>query len=383
MFRIRPITRASSTLEGHTEAVLNVAFSPDGKSLASGSGDTTVRIWDLQTETPMYTCEGHKHWVLFVSFSPDCTKIASGGMDHNIIIWNAENGEQFGSPLRGHKNFITSLSWEPMISSQESRRMASSSKDQCVRIWDTMNSTCLMSLTSHTASVTKALWGGEGLIYSASQDRTIKVWHADEGIMMQELKGHAHWVNTLALSTDYVLRTGCFDHIRKEFSGAKDMQKYAIERYEKVKDPKGERLVTGSDDLTMFLWQPKQGNKSVARMTGHQGLVNMVAFSPDGFYFASASFDKSIKLWDGRTGKFLTSFRGHVQSVYQISWSSDSRMIVSGSKDSTMKVWDVEKKKLMFDLPGHADEVYAVDWSPDGEKVASGSKDRMLRIWRN
>ena len=117
MFRIRPITRASSTLEGHTEAVLSVAFSPDGKSLASGSGDTTVRIWDLQTETPMYTCEGHKHWVLFVSFSPDCTKIASGGMDHNIIIWNAENGEQFGSPLKGHKNFITSISWEPMISS--------------------------------------------------------------------------------------------------------------------------------------------------------------------------------------------------------------------------------------------------------------------------
>jgi ribosome assembly protein 4 len=129
MFRITPITRASSTLEGHTEAVLNVAFSPDGKALASGSGDTTVRIWDLQTETPMFTCEGHKHWVLFVSFSPDCSKIASGGMDHNIIIWNAENGEQHGKPLKGHKNFITSMSWEPMIASQESRRMASSSKD--------------------------------------------------------------------------------------------------------------------------------------------------------------------------------------------------------------------------------------------------------------
>jgi ribosome assembly protein 4 len=93
MFRIRPVTRASSTLEGHTEAVLSVAFSPDGKSLASGSGDTTVRIWDLTTETPVHTCEGHKHWVLFVSFSPDCKKIASGGMDHNILIWNAETGE--------------------------------------------------------------------------------------------------------------------------------------------------------------------------------------------------------------------------------------------------------------------------------------------------
>jgi ribosome assembly protein 4 len=77
----------------------------------------------------MHTCEGHKHWVLFVSFSPDCSKIASGGMDHNILIWSAETGEQYGKPLKGHKNFITSMSWEPMIASQESRRMASSSKD--------------------------------------------------------------------------------------------------------------------------------------------------------------------------------------------------------------------------------------------------------------
>ena len=94
MFRIRPITRASSTLEGHSEAVLSVSFSPDGKALASGSGDTTVRIWDLETETPLFTCEGHKHWVLFVSFSPDCSKIASGGMDHSILIWDAKTGEQ-------------------------------------------------------------------------------------------------------------------------------------------------------------------------------------------------------------------------------------------------------------------------------------------------
>lgn len=129
MFRIRPITRASSTLEGHAEAVLSVAFSPDGKALASGSGDTTMRIWDLQTETPLFTCEGHKHWVLFVSFSPDCTKIASGGMDHSIHLWNAETGEQLGKPLKGHKNFITCISWEPMVASYESRRLASSSKD--------------------------------------------------------------------------------------------------------------------------------------------------------------------------------------------------------------------------------------------------------------
>ena len=93
MFAIRPITRASSTLEGHTEAVLNVAFSPDGTKLASASGDTTVRMWDLNTECPQYTCSGHKGWVLYVAFSPDGKTLASAGMDHNILLWDAETGK--------------------------------------------------------------------------------------------------------------------------------------------------------------------------------------------------------------------------------------------------------------------------------------------------
>ncbi len=93
MFAIKPITRASSTLEGHSEAVLSVAFSPDGQKLASGSGDTTVRTWDINTECPMHTLEGHKGWVLYVAFSPDGQTLASAGMDHSIYIWDANTGK--------------------------------------------------------------------------------------------------------------------------------------------------------------------------------------------------------------------------------------------------------------------------------------------------
>ena len=94
------------------------------------------------------------------------------------------------------------------------------------------------------------------------------------------------------------------------------MKKYALERYAKARSPKGEVLVSGSDDNTMIMWHPVSSSKPVQRLSGHQGLIIQCAFSPDGFYFASASFDKSIKLWEGATGRFITTFRCHVASVY-------------------------------------------------------------------
>ncbi|CAN1316694.1 Notchless protein homolog [Linum perenne] len=159
------------------------------------------------------------------------------------------------------------------------------------------------------------------------------------------------------------------------------MLQVALQRYNKMKGNGPERLVSGSDDFTMFLWEPAVDKHPKTRMTGHQQLVNHVYFSPDGQWVASASFDKSVKLWNGITGQFIAAFRGHVGPVYQISWSADSRLLLSGSKDSTLKVWDIRTRKLKQDLPGHSDEVFAVDWSPDGEKVASGGKDRVLKLW--
>ncbi|GLH11226.1 Protein Notchless [Gryllus bimaculatus] len=367
VFKVRAVTRCTSSIPGHAEAVISVSFSPNGRHLASGSGDTTVRFWDVDTQTPHHTCKGHKNWVLCIAWSPNGARLASGCKSGEILIWDPDTGKQCGQALRGHRQWITSLCWEPFHRNPECRRLASSSKDGDIRIWDAVLGQSLFILTSHTKCVTCIRWGGSGLLYSSSQDRTIK------GVMCRTLEGHAHWVNTLALSTDYVLRIGSCDPIQMNTSG-KLSPSEVLERYNELHPSSEERLVSGSDDFTLFLWQPESSKKPIARMTGHQQLVNDVKFSPDTRIIASASFDKSIKLWDGRTGKFLAALRGHVQAVYQIAWSADSRLLV---------MWNMETKKIEVDLPGHADEVYAVDWSADGQRVASGGKDKVLKLWQN
>ncbi|KAL8153128.1 hypothetical protein V2J09_010888 [Rumex salicifolius] len=381
VFRIRPVSRCSATITGHTEAVLSVAFSPDGRQLASGSGDTTVRIWDLNTQTPMFTCTGHKNWVLCIAWSTDGKYLVSGSKAGELQCWDPKTGKASGNQLTGHKKWITGISWEPIHLESPSRRFVSTSKDGDARIWDITLKRCVIVLSGHTLAITCVKWGGDGVIYTGSQDCTIKVWETKQGKLIRELKGHGHWVNSLALSTEYVLRSGAFDHTGRQFSSPQEMKEAALARYNKMKGSAPERLVSGSDDFTMFLWEPAVSKHPKTRMTGHQQLVNHVYFSPDGQWIASASFDKSVKLWNGITGKFVAAFRGHVGPVYQISWSADSRLLLSGSKDSTLKIWDIKTQKLKQDLPGHADEVFAVDWSPDGEKVASGGKDRVLKLW--
>lgn len=387
VFKVKPITRSSSAISGHGSTILATQFAPHTSSrMVTGAGDSTARIWDCDTQTPMRTLSGHTDWVLAVAWSPDGSMIATGSMDNTVRLWDPKTGAQIGSALRGHTKWISALSWEPLhlVEPGHSPRLASSSKDGTLRVWNIDQHTSMFSMTGHKSAVTCVKWGGLGDIYSTSHDKSVRVWSSKDGRLIHNLQAHAHWVNHMALSTDFALRTGPYDHKGKYEATAEEYKANAKERFEKLARVGGvvsERLVTASDDFTMYLWEPAKSKKPLCRMTGHQKLVNHVTFSPDGRYIASASFDNSIKLWDGRDGKFIATFRGHVAPVYQCAWSSDCRLLVSASKDTTLKVWDVRTKKLQSDLPGHVDEVYAVDWSVDGRRVASGGKDKMVRLW--
>ena len=362
LFSVKPLTRASATLEGHTDSILTAQFSPCGKHLASGGGDCTIRFWDTETQTPSFLCEGHSNWVLIVSFSPDSEKLATGSVDGVVNIWNPNNGEAICKNIKAHGKWITSITWKPLHLDEDCMTLATTSKDGYLKLWNIANKSCYLAVHAHDSSITKSIWSGNNYIYTCSQDKLIRIW-SENGENINTLKGHAHWINTMSINSEHILRNGCYNFEEKkvEFASKREKYEYAVKRYNKFKvNLNGEKIVSGSDDFTLILWDPMATDKKqqIARMTGHQGLVNHVQFSPDTLYLASASFDKCIKIWNGHTGAFLFNFRGHVGAVYQISWSPDSRLLLSCSKDSTVKCWNAKVKRLMFELPGHADEVY-------------------------
>ena len=467
-FRARAVCRCSASLSGHADAVLTCSFSPDGKRLASGSGDSTVRLWSLDRQgSPEATLQGaHAGWVLAVSWSPCGKYLATAGMDSVVGIWemaklevkkgSGKSGKSSTSApdsaaaaaaappscllgvCKGHTKWVTSLAWEPAHLSRSSSsrrppssppppspssggeasslRLATGSKDGTVRVWDARKGRrCLATMAGHRLAVTSVVWGGgggdgeeeeDGRIFSASRDGTIRVWCPKNYTLVTELKGHGHWVNALALSTGYALRTGFFDHEGKGGGEGAEGEENgggargrALARYRGARGGSSssssssalrpEVLASASDDFTVILWHPHASSKPFARLTGHSAPVTAVSFSPDGRKLATASFDKSVRLWCGLTGKYLATLRGHVGAVYALAWAPDSRLLLSGSKDSTLKVWDSGaatadgKCKIAVDLPGHADEVFAVDWAPVGGGAASGSKDKLVRLWRH
>ncbi|KAE9978712.1 hypothetical protein BLS_000366 [Venturia inaequalis] len=337
VFRVKAVSRCASSINGHGEPILTAQFSPATSSLfVTGSGDSTARIWDTDTNTPKHTLSGHTSWVLCVCWSPCGSMIATGSNDRTVRVFGSD-GKPLGGAMKGHTAFVRALCWEPYHLQETGRpRLASASKDATVRIWDVISRTADIVLSGHKAS-----------------DKTIKIWDGRK---------------------DYALRTGFWDHKGKKPATEEERIEKAKKSFEKAATLNGkltEHLVSASDDNVLMLWDPfgPSPTKPVAKLLGHQKQVNFVTFS--------------VKLWNARDGKFILTFRGHVAPVYQCAFSADSRLLVSSSKDTTLKAWDVRTGKIANDLPGHADEVYAVDWSVDGLKVGSGGKDRAVRLWTN
>ncbi|KIK56951.1 hypothetical protein GYMLUDRAFT_1012462, partial [Collybiopsis luxurians FD-317 M1] len=351
---------------GHTHYVNAVAFSPDGKKIISGSSDYSVRIWNAETGQgigrPLY---GHTHYVRSVAFSPDGKKIVSGSFDCSLRIWDAETGNAAGRPLLGHTGYVRSVAFSP-----NGERIVSGSHDCSIRIWDAEAGSIIgRPLQGHTHYVRSVAFSADGRrIVSASDDRSVRIWDAQtQNAVGKPLWGHTHFVNSVSISADG----------RKIASASDDCSV-------RVWDTEtGTRVVSGSDDNSVRIWDAETGNALGKPLQGHTDYIRSVTFSPDGKKIASGSNDYSVRVWDAETGTAIGSpLQGHTDYVTSVAFSPDGHQIVSGSSDCSLLIWDIDTGKAVSKaLQGHTHYVRSVAFSPDGTRILSGSDDCSIRIW--
>ncbi|MBO1350910.1 MAG: trypsin-like peptidase domain-containing protein [Hormoscilla sp. GUM202] len=278
----------ANTLKGHSSSVTSVAISPDGKLLASGSWDKTIKIWNLGSGRLLRTLTGHSNLVISVAISPDGQLLASGSNDKTIKIWNLGSGRLLRT-LTGDSDWVWSVAISP-----DGQLLASGSRDKTIKIWNLGSSRLLRTLTGHSYSVTSVAFSPDGqLLASGSRDDTIKIWNLGSGRLLRTLTGHSSFVNSVAFSPD------------------------------------GQLLASGSDDDTIKIWNLGSG-RLLRTLTGHSGSVSSVAISPDGQLLASGSRDDTIKIWNLGSSRLLRTLTGHSYSVTSVAFSPDGQTIVSG-----------------------------------------------------
>jgi WD40 repeat protein/serine/threonine protein kinase len=368
------------TLKGHMHIVTSVRFSHDGKRLASGSADRTVKLWDAITGQELLTLKGHGDVVSSVAFSPDGKRLATGSLDHTVKLWDAVTGQELLT-LKGHGDAVSSVAFSP-----NSKRLASGSADRTVKLWDVDAGRELLTLKGHGDAVSSVVFSPDGKrLASGSIDRTVMLWNVGFGQKLLTLKAHGDNVSSVAFSPDGKrLATGGFDHTVKLWDAVTGQELLTLKGHRDLVrsvafSPDGKTLASGGNDRTVKLWDASAGQELLT-LNGHDNVLS-VTFSPDGKRLATGSRNRTVKLWDAGAGQELLTLEGHGDVVRSVAFSPDGKRLASGSFDHTVKLWDALAGQEHLTLKGHGDLVYIVTFSPDGKMLASGSRDGTVKLW--
>lgn len=356
--------RVVFTVDEHEGPVTCAAFSPDGKLIASGSNDKTVIVCDAENaDVRAGPMEEHEGRVLAVAFAPDGKLLASRSDDCTVKIWDTESGDLVadlrdsqGAPEHAVTSvvFVNGDDGAPL-------RLASSSLDACIRIWDVETpgsesfGELLHTLEGHEGGVATIASSPNGSrIAAGSVDGSIRVWDVASSELVHDdpFCGHMSSVTSVTFSPD------------------------------------GTRLASASLDESILIWDADSAAVILGPLEGHTKAVTSIAFSPDGTRLVSGSLDGILILWDAETGDIICEpFTGHQSGVTSVAFSPRGHRILSSSLDCSLRVWDAEIDPQPYmltpflDIPAHQDNVTSVAFSPDSLRIVSGSDDETIRLW--
>ncbi|MFE3027993.1 NB-ARC domain-containing protein, partial [Nocardia tengchongensis] len=325
-------------LQGHTERVTAVAISHDGRYIASGSNDKSVRVWETATGRPARTIDDHVGEVSAVALTADGDRIISGSFDGSVRVWNRASGRlERTLPVNSGPIYTVAVT-------ADSQHIVVGGSDSKVGVWRLADARLVCVLPGHSKHVNAVAVSADcRYVVSGGHDRAVRVWALADGTLEHTLCGHQRDIEAVAISAD------------------------------------GRYVVSGSTDQSVRVWdltvEPSE------RLLGrHNRSVRAVAVTADGSHIVSAGDDKIVRVWNSSGGPVEYELLGHTRSIYGVAISPDGRLIVSGGQDNTVRVWnpaDTEARPAR----DKARPITAVIVLDDGRRVLYGSDDRTVGLW--
>jgi WD40 repeat protein/serine/threonine protein kinase len=343
-----------------SSAPLGVAFSRDGKLLATGTQKGDVQIWQARTGTVLREWHAHNEGAWTVAFSPDGRQLATGGFDGMINLWDVETVLQDKDPKPSLRLEPTRRVWSVAFS-PDGKYLASGSgytADQKgeLKVWDLRSPQPVLTLSHFTDTVTCVAFSPDGRQLATTCQGSVQLWDAQTGREEQLfLRGPDTRRTSVAFSPDgqFLVSVGAY--------------------------------LSVSPDEEVQVWDAHTG-QLIRSLSGHVGGLRCVVFSPDGRRIASAGLDQTIKIWDARTGDEVLTLRGHIDNITCLTFSADGHQLASASQDTTVRIWDAtpepEQRSEYRSLLAHTGSVTDVAFHPKDENfLVSAGTDGTVRMW--